>query len=540
MRTLNARFVIRHPDKAQLLLVAVAALHLGSLVLYAKFPNTSPSLLRGRASVEACTLQFVCALGLLLRYSASRKRSHLFESGLLCFTLCDIFRTHTTWRLSESSPAAAHQGSVIAILQTTATTAYGLLLGITTWSSEPSDTKYVGIVAKEADASLLSILFLFWLNPLVSHGLRNRLDQKDVENAEIHQNAVFPLPDGATESPNVGDGSIGFLRQLARRMPPLTHLLYLGSGFMSVLAAAITLCQPLIIGGLVGFLQGSQHPSVGAWLVLSLFLAWVLLCGIAILPEANISSFLAAALLQAQSTHLLDQVAYRVRGFLIYRIHVQSVQPVDYGLPGGNESAKVTVLANVDVPNFINALKSIIPLITSAITVGVGAYLLYQVAGLAFLGPLVLSLFSIAVPVLLGPQLARCQRAILEATERRLRSMTQIVTNIRSVRIGGVLLFAGEEALAARRLEIAAATLYRKTFIFVACAGKCTRASSSRQSADYNVTSRLCQWVIITRNLWALYYNEGCLELGLHRTFYRPLSYCYHDWPLHEPRADAS
>lgn len=104
---------------------------------------------------------------------------------------------------------------------------------------------------------------------------------------------------------------------------------------------------------------------------------------------------------------------------------------------------------------------------------GVGAYLLYQVAGLAFLGPLILSLFSIAVPVLLGPRLARCQRATLEATEKRLRSMTQIVSNIRSVRMAGVLSFAGEEALSARRLEIDAARLYRKIFILVACAGKC-------------------------------------------------------------------
>ncbi|KAK0649750.1 hypothetical protein B0T16DRAFT_410658 [Cercophora newfieldiana] len=420
-------------------------------MLYAKLGGPSSSVLKGRSSVEACTLQFVCAIVLLVRYSASRKRSHLFELSLLCFTVCDIFRTHTTWRLSHSAPV--HHDSVIAVLQATATAAYGVLLSLATCFSESPDPRFVGLVAKESDASLLSLLFLSWLNPLVSFGLRNRLSQDDVARAAIHHNAIFTLPDGETDRPNVRSPTTGLLRQLIRRMPLRIHLLYMGSGLLSIMVAAVTLCQPLIIRGLVGFLQGTQHSSAGAWLVVALFF-----------------TFLTIALLQAQGTHLLDQAAYRVRGFLIYRIHTQSIQPVDHGVPGGNESAKVTVLANVDVPNFISALKSVFPLVNSAITVGVGGYMLYQVAGLAFLGPLVLSLLSIAVPVLLGPRLARCQRATLEATEKRLRSMSQIVSNIRSVRIGGVLSFAGEEVLSTRQLEIAAAKLYRKIFTFVGCA----------------------------------------------------------------------
>lgn len=268
-------FLSRHPDNPQLLLLALTALHLASLMLYAKLPGASSCSLKGRASVETCTLQFVCVLVLLVRYSASRKRSHLFELCLLCFTLCDIFRTHTTWRLL--APNSGRQDSVIAILQTTATTIYGLLLGIAACSStsEPPATKYVGIVAKESDASAISLLFLSWLNPLVSYGLKNRLSQDDVEKVEIHHNAVFQLPDGETKIVNGGSQNVGFMRQLARRMPLRIHILYLGSGFLSVLAAAVTLCQPLIIGGLVEFLQGNQNSSVGAWLVLGLFLAWV-------------------------------------------------------------------------------------------------------------------------------------------------------------------------------------------------------------------------------------------------------------------------
>jgi ATP-binding cassette subfamily C (CFTR/MRP) protein 1 len=184
-------------------------------------------------------------------------------------------------------------------------------------------------------------------------------------------------------------------------------------------------------------------------------------------------SFLILAVLRAQNSHLMDQVSYYVRGYLIYRIHARSVLPVDHRVVGGNESAKVTVLATVDVANAASAFKSIFEVPACAITVGVGAYLLFQVAGLAFLGPLFLALLSLAVPVLLGRKLARSQKRVLEATEKRLRAMSQLVSNTRSIRVGGVQGFAADEALSCRQLEIGAASLYRKVFIIVICSGEC-------------------------------------------------------------------
>jgi ATP-binding cassette, subfamily C (CFTR/MRP), member 1 len=185
-----------------------------------------------------------------------------------------------------------------------------------------------------------------------------------------------------------------------------------------------------------------------------------------------VSSFILVALLLAQSSHVMDQVSYRIRGYIIHRIHARSILPADSRILGSTESAKVTVLANVDVANAVVVLKMFGEILTSGITVGVGAYLLFDVIGIVFIGPLVLALISVAVPVMLGDRLTNSQRRSLEATEKRLHSLSQLVANTRSIRIGGVQEIASEEVLSYRRLEINAASMYRKIFILVVLAGK--------------------------------------------------------------------
>ncbi|KAI8155978.1 hypothetical protein K4K49_009089 [Colletotrichum sp. SAR 10_70] len=132
-----------------------------------------------------------------------------------------------------------------------------------------------------------------------------------------------------------------------------------------------------------------------------------------------------------------------------------------------SESAKVTVLANVDVTQAVFVLKVIPDVITSAIIVAVGAYLLYNAVALVFLGPLLLALVSVSVPIALGKKLTRSQRYALEATERRIRSVGQLIEKTRSIRMAGMQAMAEKEVLENRQIEIEAMSLYRKFLIGV-------------------------------------------------------------------------
>jgi hypothetical protein len=256
-------------------LLAVTVIHLASLGQYMREPEKT-SILRGRATVDACILQCVCALALFIWYSSTRKRSHFLELCSLLFTVCDSFRTHTLWRLSSEDRFGLDSSLAIPQLQTAATILYGLLFAIASWSPRLLDhnaQKRPGIVSRESNTCLLSLLFLVWLNPLLSYALKYKVTQKDLAASEIHPNAVYSAPpDATTAPPEATDSQRTLLRELVQQLPLKIHLLYFGSGALDILAAAIALCQPLIIRGLVDYLGGDYHSSAGAWLVLALFL----------------------------------------------------------------------------------------------------------------------------------------------------------------------------------------------------------------------------------------------------------------------------
>ncbi|KAF0320870.1 ABC multidrug transporter [Colletotrichum asianum] len=174
-------------------------------------------------------------------------------------------------------------------------------------------------------------------------------------------------------------------------------------------------------------------------------------------------------ILVAQSTHIVDQISFRIRAYLTYRIHLRSLEPPTSRTTTSNdsESAKVTVLANVDVTQAVFVLKVIPDVITSAIIVAVGAYLLYNAVVLVFIGPLLLALVSVSVPIALGKKLTKSQRYALEATERRIRSVGQLIEKTRSIRMAGMQAMAEKEVLENRQIEIEAMSLYRKFLIGV-------------------------------------------------------------------------
>ncbi|KAF9872765.1 hypothetical protein CkaCkLH20_09628 [Colletotrichum karsti] len=166
----------------------------------------------------------------------------------------------------------------------------------------------------------------------------------------------------------------------------------------------------------------------------------------------------------------MDQISFRIRAYLTYRIHAKSVEPMATQASArgsDSESAKVTVLASVDVTQAVFIPRVLAETTTSVIIVGVGAYLLYQAVDLVLIGPLLLALLSISIPISLGKRLTRSQRRALEATERRIRSVGQLVEKTRSIRMGGMESMAEKEVLENRVVEIKAMSLYRKLLIVV-------------------------------------------------------------------------
>lgn len=211
---------------------------------------------------------------ILILYTNSRKRSHLLELLLLGFAILDSFGLATLWTVLTDHGFAPISTAIVAI-QTTATVLYavsGFVISCLSGASPQSDTMANGCAlfpSRETEVNFASLMFLGWLGPLLSAGKRGDILQSDLERIETHPtSAFFPSPDAQPKK----DEDYSFMRQMARDTSLRTYLLFVLAVILAALTAATTLCQPIIIGALVAFLQTESHISVGSWLVVALFI----------------------------------------------------------------------------------------------------------------------------------------------------------------------------------------------------------------------------------------------------------------------------
>ncbi|KJZ70262.1 hypothetical protein HIM_10343 [Hirsutella minnesotensis 3608] len=216
---------------------------------------------------------------------------------------------------------------------------------------------------------------------------------------------------------------------------------------LNILSAAARLCQPYIVQSLVNFLQGDQDVSIGNWLIV-----------------AVVFDFMAVALLSAHANQSTNQLGCRLRAYLTQRIFLRLHS---YSFQSSSAPTRAVVLASVDVANVTSGLQMFFEAIPIAIIVGVGAYMLFRVIGLAFLAPFVLAIASLSITLLLSNQLQNSQRQTLEATETRLMALKQLLENPRGARIEGMESFATKELHITRQKEIGRMKAYRRVEILV-------------------------------------------------------------------------
>ncbi|KAH8881159.1 P-loop containing nucleoside triphosphate hydrolase protein, partial [Thozetella sp. PMI_491] len=373
------------------------------------------------------------------------------ELSLLVFVVLDSFRLSTLWALALHTAAAPVPWVVVA-LQTVTTVLYAILLIHLSWSGTGADAAGSTsrahpppLVPDEDSLCLVSVLSLAWINALLSFGQKHEISMNDIKRVNLHPDFVVSRPFGRL---SVEGGGLSLVTQVLHDLSAkalATYVIVLG---LVLLKAATTLCQPFIINALVAWLQSDQPTSYGVWLVVALSFDFIFL-----------------AVVSAQISYLTNRVTFHLRGYLVYRIHDRAILPAKTSFSPSNRASRPLVLANMDVTHVTNMLRIVGDIISNGITVGVGGYLLYEAMGTVFVGPLIVALASVTVPILMGGKLTRSQKLTLEATERRIWSTSRLISAARSIRTGGMQDLMSQEVLYSRELEIKAASLYRKILI---------------------------------------------------------------------------
>jgi hypothetical protein len=430
----------------QALLLIFALLHLALIITFSKLPERSE--LQTRLALAAYALRFGASLALFgvhwLMRDGFRLTSGLY---LLLISILDGIIAHSLWLVALGESRHGTEMALAALQTAVSATALSFIVhqSLTSSSLTFKSARGAEFKVEEQTSSTLSTLFFGWLWYLLAFGRKNKVHEQDLQHIVYHPAATYKFDKESKESSNLT--SADFFSGLV--VP------YLSSSLLQLLAAGATLAQPLIIQGIVKYLQSDQHPSVAIWLVI-----------------AMLFDTLAIALLDAHSGQILTQVMHRLRAFLNEKVLERSFSP---SAPVGgwtDASSKAVVYVSTDIPTVAHGISISNSILSSLVVVGIGSFLLFRLINLAFLGPLLVALASTLVPVALGKTLARSQRLSLEATERRIESMKSLVSETRAVRMGGLQKIAADLVAKNRRVEIDAACAYRRVITVVAVAGK--------------------------------------------------------------------
>ncbi|OAP62533.1 hypothetical protein AYL99_01760 [Fonsecaea erecta] len=304
------------------------------------------------------------------------------------------------------------------------------------------------IVAPEDDAHLLSVLFFSWLLPLVKFSWQNSLEAGLIEQQPTHyitgaDGSLAPVDD------NLKATRPGSWWAVSQVLWPRVGLQFTIAVCIRILSVMLALCLPAILNALVNFETSSVDSSVGVWLV-----------------GALVSSYLGSAVLNAQTGHLLDQVALTVRVSLVSLITARQLKLPADALQSESERKRGLTLVTVDAKNVGNSVRVIVMILGNLIMVGVGSYILYSQVRAAFFAPLVLALASVAASTVLGKLTTQSQRSWLEATQSRIRQVSEDITALRSIRQAGLEPIFLQETTRLRKLEIEKASAYRQNEIF--------------------------------------------------------------------------
>ncbi|KAM3488208.1 hypothetical protein MY3957_008499 [Beauveria namnaoensis] len=434
----NPKAKIVSTDKMAFAILLI--LHSVSLGLYFSLSNASTRYM-GSSSAAAYTVRFIAAL--LICLAVFLFGPHLkvtTDLYLLGTCITDAFRIHTPW--AAVNQLGEPKGISLAALQTaiivvTATTL--VVSELKANSSLHTARKKAGPAhVDEPNSGTLGVLFFAWLWPLLAHGSKNQLVASDMASSIIRSKAKYEMVDDLGKC--VGDEE--FLSKFAMD--------FLFGVILQILSAGATLAQPFIIQAIVSYLQGEKKSAAGTWLVI-----------------AMVFDQLAMSILEAHGRLAFSQMSIRMRSVIVHKVALRSLARAPPA--GGWSAAKSKVLVHVTqdsaaVSAAINIIGMMIP---NFIIVAIGSWMLFRKIQLAFLGPLLAAAVCTLIPILLGKPLSRSERNLLEAAERRISTVKHLISELRNIRFGYMQHTIERQAANERRLEIMAATTFRRILSIV-------------------------------------------------------------------------
>ncbi|KAF5649387.1 canalicular multispecific organic anion transporter 1 [Fusarium sp. NRRL 52700] len=384
--------------------VAAAIVKLAQLILW-----TTISAFKTTATVPAAALAFVgCMGGSVLSYfdhCRSRRPSSLLVILTLLILLCDVTRVRTMWLMDQ--PRA------ICILATAALPINILLLV----SESVTKTAVAGAKetarSREAVVGILNRSFFWWLNPLFILGRKHVLHMGNLPRVDHKVLTSYAAPkvyERWERKPQ------SLMLQSIKAYP----MTLLRGAFYRLFTALFVLSQPLLLKRTIRWFSEPSTPVsnaegyglIGAYLVV----------------------YGGRAVFTALSQHQNYRLITMVRASLVSLIYDRTLK---LDLVEAKDSAALTLMST-DVERIGQGLQFIHEIWATPAEFGVAIFLLQREVALGSLAPVVIVLISIVGTVLLGMKIDPHQKQWIEAIERRIGSTTDMLRNMKGVKMSGL------------------------------------------------------------------------------------------------------
>lgn len=119
----------------------------------------------------------------------------------------------------------------------------------------------------ESGTSAIGQMFFFWLLPVLRFGSNKEITANDLVD-------VVTIPSATFTSAKDMRAPLSLHNILLDLSTPFFANASLAT-ILSLILAAVKLCQPLIIRSIVDYLQHGEHYSVGSWLIAAIFFEYV-------------------------------------------------------------------------------------------------------------------------------------------------------------------------------------------------------------------------------------------------------------------------
>uniref|UniRef100_A0A671NWY3 Multidrug resistance-associated protein 7-like n=1 Tax=Sinocyclocheilus anshuiensis TaxID=1608454 RepID=A0A671NWY3_9TELE len=305
-----------------------------------------------------------------------------------------------------------------------------------------------GVTVAEDGCSWLSRLLYLWLNPLLRRGKRGELEKPcDVFQLpyrlrtkavtlrfyQCWQKCLHPrglerperqdrLPRGNLQDNNwseaeperMCEGGAQCDVKLLQVLHKAFGLRYYLLGVLKLVASMLAFAGPLLLGGLVGFMETEGAPlSKGVWCAVGLFA----------------STFLAAGLRNV-FVYEVSKVALEARAAVISTIYSKALK-VSASVLARFNMGEVVNFMSTDTDRVVNFFNSFHEVWSLPFQFVLALYLLYLQVGVAFLGGVAVAVLLVPLNKVLASRILENNKHMLLHKDGRVKLMTEILFGIR-------------------------------------------------------------------------------------------------------------